>query len=108
MRTVVMAMVVLLVSAGTALACNKWQLNEDLAWCFDVRNDRPGRDEMIIGAYNKDAMRLNAGFLKCQTKDSPRSNWKECSAGEQIDHARHVLGVTLIQDLPFTIFGLPK
>ena len=77
------------------LACNQDQLNGDIGFCKN--NAQAGAlGKMTAGARDKNARLLNQGFMECQSgseQGGARSNWKNCEAGVQIDHTRHILGI---------------
>lgn len=100
MRILLLVLILTLASTGIANACNWRQLMEDMKWCLDVP-DRDGRDDIILGAYNKDARKVRSGFRDCQShSNTAKDNFDNCTAGQQIDAARAVLGIMLINDVP--------
>lgn len=82
----------LVCSSSYALACNGRQLEEDLKFCVDTSAQRNGRGDVVAGAYEKDARRLDAGFNACQSHSgTAKDNYGKCSPGQKIDTARAVL-----------------
>jgi len=92
------AALLLLSIPSLAMACNYRQLEEDIRWCLmDPGADQNARAEIVAGAYNRDAARLDAGFDGCQAhSDAARENYRSCSPGARIDTARALLGWALL------------
>lgn len=72
-----------------ALACNFRQLQDDFRWCLD---GRPGKGDIVGGAFVKDAAQLDRGWGACDQSDTADSNFGQCTAGQKIDTARAILG----------------
>ena len=88
-------LLVVIVLAGlsrSAYACNWEALQGDFRWCMEDTS-RDGWADIALGSCEKNADRLKDGFWDCQSSGSQeraRDNYRNCTAGQQIDAARDI------------------